>query len=169
METLLLSVSPGSSFVSKNIENVVFANNFIEYCTYNIEYCNAQPADNAVMKNIRMTGNILLHAGEGWGNQRPVRSDACIKGWELINHSVDFVVSDNIISTMDEKCCQLIIGGEEPAYLPAIVGNIFVGKKGNKFGLFDIMSITECEYPLYDEKILENTHALETNTFVFAE
>ena len=60
---------------------------------------NAVHEELGLMKNVRIYGNILAGSGDGFGKQRPDRQDAVIKGWNHINRSENFVISDNIISS----------------------------------------------------------------------
>lgn len=149
-----------------NIENVRYSNNVIEYCTYNIEYCNQQPEDKGIMKNIEISGNLLIHGGEGWGAQRPSRGDAAIQGWFTTNYSENFVIFDNVVMTMDSNCRLANFGVERVVSVPAIIGNLFVGKRGNYFGVYGLKNSI---YQPFDEGLLARTVGLENNTFVICE
>ncbi|MBE6704016.1 MAG: hypothetical protein E7583_02020 [Ruminococcaceae bacterium] len=148
-----------------NMENIKYTDNVIEYCVYDIEYVNAQPADKGIMKDVEISGNLLIHGGEGFGNQRPDHGEAVIKGWSSINHAVNNVYYDNVIMTMEPICSLVHLGVDKLAYMPELYGNIFVAKDGTNFGIYGIRSSQT--KVVFDEKITDTTIGLDDNTFVF--
>ncbi len=116
--------------------NVKYTKNLIEYCTYAIEWVNAQKEDNGIMKDIEFSHNLLLYSGEGWGVQRPYRHDSPFKGWQHTNRAESFIIYDNVATARDEKTHLVVLGCEKEEYVPALVGNLFVGVEGNFFGVY---------------------------------
>ena len=151
-----------SSFV--RMENIEYSDNVITRCTYDIEYTNAQPSNLGIMKDIRIFGNILTDSGEGWGNQRPSRGDAVIKGWSHTSRGENFVITDNIISTSCKDSMLIHIGVEKMEYLPVVSGNVFIGAKGNNFGFY---SKNAPKLLTYDETVTKFTVGLDNNTFMY--
>lgn len=146
------------------MNNVRYSNNIIELCTYNIEYCNENPAERGMMSNIEIYGNYLLDAGYGWGAQRPIRSDSCIQGWRVINNSETTYIYDNIIMTLHPRAFLAHFGVEKLKSVPATVKNLFIGRTGANLGTYGYMTNG---YTIYDRTILEKTIGLDKNIFVF--
>ena len=146
-----------------NMENIEYSNNVIERCTYAIEYVNSQPEELGLMKNVRIYGNILAGSGDGFGKQRPDRQDAVIKGWNHINRSENFVISDNIISS-GEGAALAQFGVGRMSFLPVIANNVFIGKKGTKFGNYGKIP---AELYYFNEDLPNLTVGLSDNTFIF--
>ena len=145
------------------MENIEYSNNVIEHCTYAIEYVNAQPAELGIMKNVRICGNILAGSGDGFGNQRPDRQDAVIKGWTHVNRSENFVICDNIVSS-GEGAALVQLGVEKMSYLPEVSGNVFIGRSGTKFGNY---GKNPAPVYTYDKTLPDLTAGLSDNTFIF--
>ncbi len=148
-----------------DMQNVKYTDNVIEYCTYDIEYVNAQPADKGIMENVEISGNLLLHGGEGWGNQRPDRGDAVIKGWSSVNYGVNNLFYDNVISSADPACMLLHIAVAKNTYMPEIYGNVFIGKKGTSLFIYDIGVVYNKRK--YDESLTKTTVGLDDNTMIY--
>ena len=151
-----------------NMENINYTDNLIEYCVYAIEYINAQPEDKGIMKDVLFRGNILTHTGEGFGNTRPDHGEATVKGWHINNHSKNFVWYDNVIAASERvynsNLVMLCVG--KLAWMPAIVGNLFIGNHGSKFGFYGLSENFPKERADYNEELAERTE-LKDNTFVF--
>ncbi len=146
------------------MKNIRYIDNVITHCTYAIEYCNAQPADKGIMEDIIVSGNILTHSGDGWGNQRPDRGDSVIKGWSLVNNGKEFYFYDNVVMAEDDKTMLMHMGVKEYSYLPVVTRNLFFGKEGNKFGYY---SINTPKLITYNQSVKEHL-GLDGNTFVIA-
>ena len=148
-----------------DMQNIKYTDNVIEYCTYDIEYVNAQPSDKGIMENVEISGNLLIHGGEGWGAQRPDRGDAVIKGWSSVNYAVNNLFYDNVIMTSDPACMLLHLAVAKANYMPEIYGNVFVGKKGSSFGTYAVGVVyTKIAF---DENLTKTTIGLDDNTMVF--
>ena len=146
------------------MEGIRYANNVIEYCTYDIEYVNAQPEDKGIMKDIVFTGNLLIHGGEGWGAQRPGRGDTVVKSYGSVNHGENILYYDNVIATSEPKSMLFSHGVENLAWMPELIGNVFAAKKGTNFGFYGMKASTEY---IYDETLTDLTVGLEDNTMIF--
>ncbi len=145
--------------------NIKYVDNVIEYCVYNIEYVNAQPSHLGIMKDVEISGNMLLHGAEGFGIQRRDHGEAVIKGWSNVNHAENFVYYDNIIMTMEPICKLIWMGVETNADMPEMYGNVFVAKEGSPFGIYGLK--TNNKVYTYDPTITNLTIGLDDNTFVY--
>ncbi len=112
------------------MQNILYADNVILYCSYSIEYFLGEKYDNSTryMDNIVIENNIMRYAGFGFGNQRrDVHNPAHIKGWDHANYlkeGSEFVIRNNI---MDRSCYMMIhCGAEKAEYLPIFEDNIWV-------------------------------------------
>ncbi len=148
-----------------NMENVKYTDNVIEYCTYNIEYVNAQSEDKGVMKDIEISGNLLIHGGEGWGQQRPDGGEAVIKGWSLVNHGVNYLIYDNVISTANPNSMLIHMAVAKYSFMPELYGNLFIAQKNSFFGIYDIGTIYTKRK--YDEKLTDTAIGLDDNTMIY--
>lgn len=146
------------------MKGVRYTDNLIELCTYNIEYCNENPAERGLMSDVEISGNYLLDAGYGWGAQRPIRSDSCIQGWRVINNSEKYYIYDNVIMTLHPKAFLAHFGVEKLTSVPATEKNLFIGRTGGNLGTYGYMTNG---YTVYDRTILEKTIGLDKNYFVF--
>lgn len=147
-----------------NMENIKYINNVIEKCTYNIEYINIQPEDRGIMKDVVISGNLLLYGGEGWGQQRPDHGEAVIMGGNSINYSENYRIVDNVIHTGDPDCDLVRLGVQRLASVPVVAGNLFIGKEGNRFGIYGLMGTAK---QAYDRSIVEKNIGLDNNKFVY--
>ena len=132
---------------ASTMNNVIFKNNLIEYCTYSIEYF--QRNKNGVMSNITYEGNIMRFAGYGWGHQRPDKEEAAhIKSWNLPNGAENFVIKNNIMDLSRYNLFQ-IISGNGDRFLPELDGNRYIqptsrniGYWGKELFIFDDNTVT---------------------------
>ncbi len=114
------------------VNNTVFRNNLIEYCTYSIEYF--QRNSGSMMSNITYEGNLLRFAGFGWGHQRPDKSQAAhIKSWRHPNPSTNFVIRNNILDCSRFHLLQ-IVAKAGTASLPAMADNTYAQPPGGMGG-----------------------------------
>ncbi len=146
------------------MENIKYTDNVIERCTYNIEYINIQPEDKGIMKDVVISGNLLLHGGEGWGQQRPDHGEAVIMGGNSINYSENYRIIDNVIHTGDPDCDLVRLGVQRLASVPVVAGNLFIGVEGNRFGIYGIMGTPK---QVYDKTLVEKNIGLDNNTMIF--
>ncbi len=151
------------------MKDVLYENNIIEYCTYNIEYfLSASPneTDERRMENIVMRGNILRNAGFGWGYQRPDRSsDASVKGWSSYNRADGFVFENNIIDRA--RCVLLHIGADYAQWLPTFKNNTYVQYYPSKFIQFGQNPVKEYPFNGTVTDVLESVVNEENYTVHF--
>ncbi len=132
----------GTSGSTCTFNNIVFEDNLIEKCIYNIEYfLRQEDNDGDYIANTTLRNNILLSAGYGWGVQRPERGgSAAIKGWDSENKSSNFVIENNII---DRGLEMLIHIGSTAGskYLPIMRNNTYIQTKGGRLGRWNAVEI----------------------------
>lgn len=117
------------------MDDVTYKGNLIENCIYSIEYFNGIADNDAErsMHHIRISDNIMLNAGYGFGSQRPDQGpDAHIKSWDSMNFGTDMVYENNIMYR--SKHMMLHIATADIKYMPVFRGNIFVQEEGYEFG-----------------------------------
>ncbi len=127
-------------------ENVVYKDNLIEYCIYNIEYFLGQIGhDDQIMRNILMKDNILRFAGYGWGSY--YARAAHIKGWDHRNISENFVIEGNIFDR--SRSMVIHCGVQDEKDLPVLRGNTYIHFADNKhnLGRYCERNSTEFCYP----------------------
>ncbi len=124
------------------MNDVLYKDNLVEYCTYCIEYFNGQSADGARSgNNILFDGNILRNAGYGFGNQRyNPNNDACIKGWSNYNEFENFEMRNNVFDRSNKWL--LHVGTIHKAYLPKMSGNTYIQNYGGAAYIFGTSSAT---------------------------
>ena len=110
--------------------NIVYADNVIEDCVYNIEYFGGQGANENVIRdgrNLVIKNNILRRAGYGWGNQRP-DSNSCahIKSWTHRNEydKGTYIVENNIFDRSMWKLSETT--ATYTAWCPIYTNNTYV-------------------------------------------
>lgn len=127
------------------VENLLFTNNLVEYCNFAaVEYW--APAENMhKMINIEYSNNILRFAGYGWGakNQPAV----LLYSTDNYNDCENFVIKNNILDTAVSRIIRCI---HQSGKLPVMSGNTFIGKPGDRLGLFGD-SATDTTFLMNDE------------------
>ncbi|WP_159516887.1 hypothetical protein [Sunxiuqinia indica] len=123
------------------MENVEYSNNLIEYCTWSIEYYLNQPnSPNDIMKNIRFTQNVCRFAGYGWGEQRPNKYYAHIKGGivgKVIKFPAEnFFIDGNIFDRSGQML--LSISALKEGHLPEMKNNIYIQENRKDFGMYGV-------------------------------
>ena len=114
-------------------KDVLFANNLIEYCCYNIEYFMGIGAVEVtrLLQNVVYENNICRMAGFGWGRVNPTNS-ANIKGWDHRNESDGFVIRNNIF---DRAYGDLLhIGATQLRWVPEFSGNTYIQYRNSLLG-----------------------------------
>jgi len=151
------------------MEDIVYKGNLIENCTFSIEYfCGGAEEGSSAerkMSHVRMSDNIMLNSGYGFGKQRPWRSTtAChIKSWDHVNNASDMIYEKNImfhsghalihIACLDEKC------------MPILRRNIFIQKSNGKFAK---LGATPTEFIMFTEKEVSSQNYIgNDNSFFF--
>ncbi len=128
------------------MENVLYTNNVLTDCIYNIEYFLTQnttknadgtlPTYERMMDNVRFEGNICRRAGYGWGVQRPDGNvPSNIRGWGTHNLTNNYVIENNIF----DRCVDFkngandfltSIGSAFESSTPLFLNNTFVQVPG---------------------------------------
>ena len=117
--------------------NVLYKNNLVEKCVYSIEYfLDMNEGDvESYMKNIEISGNILRHAGEGWGQQRHnVHTPSHIKGWSYKNVASEYSVHDNLFDRSAYRLVHLV--AEKGESCPKMWNNTYVQYEGGMIGQY---------------------------------
>ena len=120
-------ISSGSSRII--MKDVVYTNNLIEKCNYNIEYFLSAPTNEQVerrMENILFKNNFLSNSGYGWGQQRPDKgNDVHIRtGGNTFNKADNYVIEGNIFDR--GRNALLNIGAKYEQWLPVMNNNTYV-------------------------------------------
>lgn len=116
-----------------------YERNLIENCYWSIEYvARGEYSDENRMSAIRITDNILRHAGEGWGTVRAsaTNTGAHIKGWPIESPADDFVMSGNIFDRSGGFIVDCGVADEK--YIPEMDANTYVQYEGAALGYFGI-------------------------------
>ena len=128
------------------MQNVLYTNNVLTDCIYNIEYFLTQnntknadgtlPTYERIMDNVVFRGNICRRAGYGWGVQRPDGNvPSNIRGWGTHNLTNNYVIEGNIF----DRCVDFknstndfltSTGSAFETALPFFKNNIFVQVPG---------------------------------------
>ena len=143
---------------SSKVERVVFDNNVVEYCSYDIEYWNGTNETQSTsiinktyINKVYFTNNILRYAGMGYTETRPEHGyEALIKTWDGSNvgHNVirdggEFLIENNILDTTgqlkDNKgnlvgTWMLHICASNEGSMPTIRNNKFYNFKNRNLG-----------------------------------
>ena len=134
------------------IKNVLYRNNLIENCVYGIEYfLDMNLGDNdSFMENIDMSGNIIRHGGEGWGQQRHNKNTpALIKGWSFYNRARNQRIYDNIFDRSAYRMLHLVAKKEE--YCPILSGNTYIQYRGGMIGQWGGNENGEPDIEIFDD------------------
>ena len=149
---------------SSIIEKVIFSNNVIEYCNFNVEYWNYSTStnqniqDNTYINNCYITKNIMRYAGEGISQTRPDKGQsALIKTWRhtTLDNRVkgEYIISENIFDTASEQV--FWISAEERKSLPTIENNVFYNSIDVPFGYYHSYSDSNNKIPYEKEELEE--------------
>lgn len=140
-------------------KDVLFANNLIEYCCYNIEYFMGIGTVEVtrLLQNVVYEKNICRMAGFGWGRVNPTNS-ANIKGWDHRNESDGFVIRDNIF---DRAYGDLLhIGATQLRWVPEFHGNTYIQYRNSLLGhvgpnpTIKYISYMDATDLVYDEDVI---------------
>ena len=118
-----------------NVEDdMIFRNNLVEYCNYNIEMF-SRGQKKSMLNNIIYEGNFLRFAGFGWGSINRINSDnffaSNINGWSrYLPHNGNFFIRNNIFDMSFRQHLTYMCPNTE--YGPIIIGNTYVTRKGNE-------------------------------------
>ena len=130
-------------------ENVTYESNLIEYCTYGVEmFIACEKAGAGVyMKNIRITDNMILHSGYGWGHQRPNQDwDAAIQMHTYPYEFIDVSITGN---TLYQSRTALIICWAGNENRPVFSGNTYVQDNLGYLTFYRGVGVDREQYPTY--------------------
>ncbi len=156
------------------MKNIKYIDNLIEYCTWNIEVINTASPRTGWMNDIEISGNLLLHPGEGWGKQRSWKNPVSLMHRAGgINYSNNYYIFDNVIhsranvnGTREGEYGSLIeCGAEKFEYMPRMTGNLFIALQNGNFANYGILGN---EKLIYTPEQVNNTVGFENNTFYYA-
>jgi hypothetical protein len=136
----------------------------IERCNYSIEYflsgIGNVMQNPSRMENVLFERNLMRDAATGYCRQRPDRGQgAHIKSWRFTgnrNRAAGFVIKDNVMSGSGDMLVEISSGLFNPDgsdSMPEMKGNVFIGEKGQRFGVLNQGKGTELKY---DETIVKN-------------
>ncbi len=134
------------------MENIRYKNNLIDKNVYSIEYfLDMNKGDTeSYMKDIEISGNILMNSGYGWGQQRHNKhTPAHIKGWSYVNRASNFKIFDNIFIFAGYRMVHLVALNKES--LPEMKGNTYVQKLGGMLGQYGENKAEEPPILIFDE------------------
>lgn len=140
-------------------KGVRYSRNVIENCNYSIEYFLALGSfqDNpSRMEDFVIEDNLMWNAGVGFCQQRPDRRQAAhIKSWRNnCNRATRYVIRGNLFACGPEMLVEISSGLCNPdgsESMPKVEGNVFVGTKGQRFGVLNQGKPAE---RVYDEGLL---------------
>ena len=148
------------------MKNVRYSRNVIERCNYSIEFFLSGIKDGATnpsrMENVLFDRNLMRDAATGYCRQRPdLGPGAHIKSWRYTggsdrNRAAGFVISDNVLSGSRDMLIEVSSGLFNPDgsdSMPLMRGNVFIGEKGQRFGVLNQGKAAELKY---DENIVKN-------------
>ena len=126
-------------------KGVRYARNVIENCNYSIEYFLALRSfreNPSRMEGFVIEDNLMWNAGVGFCQQRPDRSQAAhIKSWRNnSNRATGYVIRGNLLACGAEMLVEISSGLCNPdgsESMPKMEGNVFVGTKGQRFGVLN--------------------------------
>ena len=126
-------------------KNIRYVDNVIEDCNYSIEYFLAlkdQTTNNTShIENFLIADNIMWNAGSGFCEQRPITYESAhIKSWtgEKNNRAKNYVIRDNVLACGKPMLVEInskLTNSDGSDSMPTMSGNVFIGKRGQKFGV----------------------------------
>ena len=171
------------------VERVVFDNNVVENCSYDIEYWNQTQEVNdsgiiykSYINKVYFTNNILRYAGIGFTETRPEHGyEALIKSWDgstpthnVLKEDGEFIIEKNIFDTTgtlnDNKgnpvgTWMLHITAADEASMPIIRNNKFYNYKTKNLGYVYTQDTRKVLIP-YSDRLKYNETLLKNNEFV---
>ncbi|MBR1921555.1 MAG: hypothetical protein IJ829_06090, partial [Kiritimatiellae bacterium] len=143
-----------------DMKNVRYSRNVIERCNYSVEYF-LKPVTNVVgdtshMENIVIEGNLMRDAARGFCEHRPDRRQgAHIKSWRYwggehhTNRARGYVIRDNVFDRSGDMLVEIsssLLNPDGSDSMPTLSDNVFVGEKGQRFGVLNQGKVVELAY-----------------------
>ncbi len=134
--------------------HVRYSRNVMENCNYSIEYflsLSKAPGNASRMEDFVIEDNLMWNAGVGFCTQRPDHSQAAhIKSWRNnSNRATGYVIRRNLMACGDEMLVEISSGLLNPDgtdSMPKMEDNVFVGSKGQRFGILNQGRPVELKY-----------------------
>lgn len=135
------------------MEDVLYKNNLITDCVYNIEYFHSEyEGYTRTGKNILFEGNLLRRAGFGFGQTRPnTGGDGNIRSGGVSNPFKNFVIKGNVFDRSLTNLVQCETQAEE--YIPKMLGNTYIQGVGNRLCNFGVVPVQK---PIVDEDVCDS-------------
>ncbi len=116
-------------------DNILYKNNVITDCVYNIEYfLSASDAKASAVRqgdNVVFEGNLLRRAGFGFGSIRPdINNQRNIRSGNSKNEFTNYVIRNNVLDRAVHELTQTYSDYDSTA--PDYEGNIYIQGVGNK-------------------------------------
>ncbi len=123
-----------------------YSNNVMEKCNYSIEYFLSRmqqyPQNPSRMEDFLIENNLMWDAAIGFCEQRPDHNcGAHVKSWRNgCNRATRFRIRNNLFAGSREMLIEVSSGLLNPDgsdSMPTLDGNLFIGKKGQRFGVLN--------------------------------
>jgi hypothetical protein len=123
-----------------------YSNNVMEKCNYSIEYFRSRrqqyPQNPSRMEDFLIENNLMWDAAIGFCEQRPDHNcGAHVKSWRNgCNRATRFRIRNNLFAGSREMLIEVSSGLLNPDgsdSMPTLDGNLFIGKKGQRFGVLN--------------------------------
>ena len=139
--------------------NIRYSRNLIERCNYSIEYFLSGIKNPAVnqshIEGFVIESNLMRNAAVGFCSQRPDHNEgAHVKSWRFNgglsrNRTSGYVIRNNVISSSRDMLVEISssIGNPDGSdSMPTMEKNVFVGVKGQRFGVLNQGKAVEVKY-----------------------
>ena len=132
-----------------------YSNNVMEKCNYSIEYFLSRmakyPQNPSRMEDFLIENNLMWDAATGFCEQRPdLNCGAHVKSWRNgSNRATRYRIRNNLFAGSREMLIEVSSGLLNPDgsdSMPTLEGNLFIGKKGQRFGVLNQGKPAELAY-----------------------
>ena len=124
------------------IRRVRFSGNVIENCNYSVEYflSGVGQGNPSRIEGFVIEDNLMWNAGVGFCRQRPDGSrGAHVKSWRnMCNRATGYAVRRNLFACGADSLIEISSGLANPDgsdSMPVMEGNVFIGARGQRFGV----------------------------------
>ena len=139
--------------------NVRYSRNVVERCNYSIEYflhgIKDPAANESRIEGFVIDRNLMRDAAEGYCRQRPdLNGGAHVKCWRFNgglfnNRASGYVIRNNVLSGSRDMLVEIsssIMNPDGSDSMPKMEGNVFVGRRGQRFGVLNQGKAVELKY-----------------------
>ncbi len=149
-------VTHQSSGATVMMENIAYTNNILEYCTYAIEMWNG----NGKIRNVEISGNIILNTGYGFGRDRANQYFAAINRiFPEETEGETVILKNNILAFTAYSLANM--GREQNGWYGTWEDNVFVQTRG-----MSLLADRSWNRMTYDARLTE-LRSLLNNKFYF--